>query len=141
MLRTIAFAVLILTNIAIAARIDGADLALKSGGLKSDKCWTLASNGFVGTYIRVDKAADVQITVEASGDATADALLMIGPSGMRLELTDQPAKHSEKFPLAAGTHFIRVEYRKGAESKRPMRICYLEVTGATFVNEHTDANA
>jgi hypothetical protein len=122
MLRTIALIVLILTNIAIAARIDGASLALKSGGEKSEKCWTLSRNGFVGTFIRVAKAGDVEITVEAAGDPNADAMMMIGPSGMRLELTEQLTRHGQKFPLAAGMHFIRIEHRQGAEKKAPMRI-------------------
>ena len=114
---------------------------MKSSGAKSEKCWTLASNGFVGTYIKVVNAGDVTISIEASGPANADVSVMVGSSNMRLKLTDKPTKHSEKFPLAAGTHFIRIGYRNQPEAKSPVKICTLEVTGATFVNEHSDANA
>ena len=98
-----------LASIGFAAKLDGASLALKSSGEQSGKCWKLSANGFVGTYVKVANAGEVTIAVEASGVAPSSATLMVGASGVKLELTDKPTKLSEKFTLPAGTHFVRVE--------------------------------
>src|SRR5687768_12769934 len=44
--------------------LKGSELALQSDGTPDGK---LDRNGYVGTYIRVEKAGDVEITVKASG--------------------------------------------------------------------------
>lgn len=142
MIRLIVCALLLsITTFASAAKRDGSSLAMKSSGEKSDKCWTLTSNGFVGTYIKVAKAGDVTIAVEAAGASDAKVDMLVGASGTRLELSDKPAKHDLKIPLPAGTHFVRVEVVNDPARQSPVKICSLEVTGATFANEHSDANA
>ena len=133
--------VLLMSTAAHAAKLDGSALALKSSGTKSGKFWALATNGFVGTYIQVDQPGDVMVTLEASGAASSKVHVMIGDSGFFVDLTETTGKHTQKSSLPAGVHFIRVEFINHHESKSSVTICSLEVTGAKFLNEHTDTNA
>lgn len=117
---------LMTTTLAHAVRINASDLAMKSSGAKSGATsWTLAENGFVGTYIRVEKPSDVSVIVHAP-DAQQKNLAVI-----------LAGQKSPKLSLPAGTYFVRVE----SNANGPVTIDSVEVTGGTFLNQNTDANA
>ena len=98
---------------------------MKSSGEKSGTSWTLSQNGLVGTYIRLDKPGDVSVTVHASPAQEAKWSVVVA------DMT------ATKFALPAGTYFVRVQ----SDANSPVRIDSLDVTGATIVNQNTDANA
>lgn len=127
MIRPIVLALVLCANVAFvhAARINACDLAMKSSGAKSGTSWKLSENGFVGTYIHLDRPAEVSVMVRAPDAQQKNWSVVIADA------------KSSKVSLPAGTYFVRVESNANA----PLTIDSIEVAGATFRNEHTDANA
>ncbi|CAN5528194.1 hypothetical protein BH09PLA1_BH09PLA1_12110 [soil metagenome] len=126
MIRSIVCAVLlIVATHARAGRINASDLAMKSSGEKSGAGWMLKGNGFVGTYIRLDKPGDVNVVVHLAGEQGAKPLVFISDSS------------GTKFTLPAGTFLVRVQ----STSHTPLKIGAIEITGAKVLNDNSDANA
>ena len=117
---------LMTTSLAHAVRINAGDAAMKSSGAKSGATsWTLAENGFVGTYIRVEKPGDVSVAVHAPEAQQKNLAVVIAGT------------KATKLSLPAGTYFVRVE----SNANGAATIDSIEITGATFLNQNTDANA
>jgi Glycosyl hydrolase family 10 len=128
------------------AALPGSALALRSSGSASaDGSWTLTSNGFVGTYLKLDAAGDVNVSVVASGTGAQKPHFNIVVDDDRgsFDATPSQTSYAHKFHLPPGTHFIRVEFTSCRDhSDQSLTIHSLTVAGnATISNEHTDANA
>src|SRR5688500_12038012 len=78
---------------AAAQTINGNALALRSSGSAAGSSWTLANNGYVGTYITLAAPGDVTVSVQASGQAAS----AISPR-MNIAIADT----SVPFDVAAG---------------------------------------
>ena len=122
--------------------LKGSELALQSDGTPDGK---LERNGYVGTYIRVDKAGDVEIVVKASGTVNNGArprlTVAVADDAVSTDL-DANANARLKTRLPAGTHFLRVQLDNAPlPGARAASIESIDVSGATFLNENSDAHA
>jgi GH35 family endo-1,4-beta-xylanase len=121
---------LVIAHAAGAETLPARDLALKSAGAEAPNgAWTLGSGGFVGTYVHLDLAGDVMVNLGA------DAAARIVVADHIIEARS-PDPH--RFPLPAGTHFVRVQ---PADRAAPLTVRGVTIDGAEVRNEHTDANA
>jgi GH35 family endo-1,4-beta-xylanase len=126
--------------------INGEDLVMRSSGGSSGVDWVLDENGYVGTYIQLSQPGEVQITVDAAGQADGGA----GPQ-MNIVVADTKAgfevgagfnTYQHTFSLPAGTHFVRTEFNNDVPAfNRELTIRSFEVAGATVDNDDSDGNA
>jgi GH35 family endo-1,4-beta-xylanase len=133
--------------------INGADLAFQSfgavGGTPTD--WDLNENGYVGTYVTLAAPGEVTIAVNAAGQAAGGAdsrmNIVIGDQSAPFDVTADFNNYMHTFSLPAGTHFVRTQYTNDFVSNtipaagRKLTVRALNVTGATEVNDNTDALA
>jgi GH35 family endo-1,4-beta-xylanase len=126
-----------------AAAIDGARLALRSIGHAAGAAWVLDASGFVGTYLRVDRAGPVTVsarTLGPAGPCRPRVVLAIGDERVGFGVAAGDGSYRYAFKLAAGTHLLRVEL-PSSNCGGALTIAGVEVWGATPVNEASDANA
>lgn len=115
---------------------------MKSTGFGAD--WTLAENGYVGTYIVLDEAGDVTVSANAAGTSSGG----VNPH-MNIVLADESAgwnvgpgfdDYEHTFHLPAGTYFLRTEFNNDAEmSSRELTLHDLTITGASVNNSSSSS--
>lgn len=154
----VACGVLAASTVLADTTLDAATLALRSGGtVTAGTRVTLSANGYLGTYVRLDQAGPLSLTVNASGDVS---------NGVASNLTVSVADYSQSFSvgsttaagysfttprLPAGTYFVRTQLDNhktvlvnGAPvvANTSLSIRNLTVAGsATVRNTSSDANA
>jgi GH35 family endo-1,4-beta-xylanase len=141
LLITAAFCALLPTP---AWAISGNALALNTG-TTSGSAALLNSNGYAGTYIKLDEAGPVTITVNAQGQG-ADGVdprmsLVIGDERMDWTVGTAAANFERTVNLPAGTHFLRTEFNNDLESARSLSINSLDVSGAEISFDNSNTNA
>jgi GH35 family endo-1,4-beta-xylanase len=126
--------------------INGSALALRSSGSGAGANWTLANNGYVGTYITMASPGDVTISVSASGQAASGVSprMNIDVDGISygFDVAAGFNPYQQTITLPAGTHFVRADFNNDREkSSRSLTIGSLSVTGAQTANSNTAALA
>lgn len=91
------------------------DAVFKSVGSVSGSGWNLTSNGYLGTFLHLDRPASVQITLQAQGSQAGGGWPL-----MDLHVGDRKASwsvnstswadYTATFQLPAGTHLVRTEF-------------------------------
>jgi GH35 family endo-1,4-beta-xylanase len=114
-------------------------LAFRSTGTPSPRGWVLAENGYVGTFLRVEKAGVVTVTVQASGheDKLRPELeIAVADNVVRNPVDADPKSYVLSLALPAGDYFVRVAFTNGApNTSRELVVHGLEVEGASLAND------
>ena len=131
---------------AYSQTINGNAVALRSSGSAAGSNWTLANNGYVGTYITLAAPGDVTVSVQASGQAASDVSprmnIAIADTSAPFDVTAGLNTYQHTFTLPAGTHFVRADFNNDREkSARSLTIANLSVAGAPTANANSNANA
>jgi GH35 family endo-1,4-beta-xylanase len=126
--------------------VNGGSFALRSSGGPSGDDWVLSANGYVGTYITLDAPGTVTLNVVASGatdDATTPHMnIVVNDSVAGWEVAGGFNNYSTTLNLAAGAHFVRIEFNNDAPTaNRTLTVRSLEALGAAISNTNSDANA
>ena len=127
--------------------INGNSLAMRSSGASPGSgAWTLADNGYVGTYITLPTAGNATVAVQASGAASGGVNprmgIVIADSAASFDVAAGMNTYQHTFPLPAGTHFLRTEFNNDIEnSSRQLTVRNVTVTGAAVSNTSNNANA
>lgn len=145
MKRSISFAALVtvlsITGAAPAqSSLKGSEFALQSDNTPDGK---LEKNGYLGTFIRVESAGDVELIAKVHGTAAGGpprCTMSVCDSSASLDVRDE-ASPRLKLHLPTGTYAVRVQLDNAPTGGKSITLDSLEVTGATFVNENTDATA
>ncbi|HEY7090456.1 MAG TPA: endo-1,4-beta-xylanase [Tepidisphaeraceae bacterium] len=117
-------------------------LPLKSSGAAADTGWRLDQNGFVGAYLKTDKASDVEIRIRATGTASPKMSATVADTTRSHVVDGSTSEYSSKFSLPAGTFFLRIDMSNAsAATPRSLTIRDVSVSGATLLPDNTDANA
>lgn len=130
-----------------AEAVPAAELAVRSGGEVSEAGhWQLTTNGYVGAYLKVDRPGEVMVTIDASGTSTGGEsphmLVSIGDEHHGITVGREAQPYRAGFDLMPGTYFVRVAFTNSTlDPDDALLIGSLEVTGATLLNENTDALA
>src|SRR5687768_4204711 len=102
-----------------AQTINGNALALRSSGSAAGGNWTLANNGYVGTYITLAAPGDVTVSVQASGQAASGVTprmnIAIADTSASFEVSSGFNTYQHTFSLPAGTHFVRTDFNNDPE--------------------------
>jgi GH35 family endo-1,4-beta-xylanase len=122
--------------------LDGVHLAVRSTGQARGSGWGLDEDGYVGTYLRLEAPAAVTIAVRARGvGGTCRPFMAVGVGDSRVGFEIGPERdYPETFNLPAGTHFLRVDFRKGTCGGE-LVVGGISVWGAALANEASDENA
>jgi GH35 family endo-1,4-beta-xylanase len=128
-----------------ALAIGGSSLALKSTGSGAGN-WTLARDGYVGTYINLATPGSVTINVSASGTASGGVdphmNIVIADAKAGFDVASGFNNYVHTLDLPAGTYLVRTEFNNDLEqSGRALTIGDLSVTGATVLNTSSSSNA
>ncbi|MDB5327772.1 MAG: uncharacterized protein JWM57_3341 [Phycisphaerales bacterium] len=126
-----AFVVLAIARpVAADTTVTAANLPLKSSGSASGSSWNLSTNGYLGTYVRLDKSGTLKLTMNALGTSS---------KGVAPDLTLAIADYKKSFAvtsttggyytytspiLPAGTYFVRTQL----DNSRTVRLNNAPVT-------------
>lgn len=122
--------------------LPGGELPLNSVGANDIAVSTFATNGFAGAYIRVEKAAEVQITVNASGKLSPRMNVVIANTKTGFDVADEPKDFAIKQSLVPGVYFVRIEHvNANRREGKQLNIHSLRVDNAVLLRDDTDANA
>jgi GH35 family endo-1,4-beta-xylanase len=132
-----------LVHSAAAQTITGSSLSYRSSGSGSGN-WTLAQNGYVGTYITLASPGAVTLTVNASGSTTDATLphmsLVVADTNVGFDVPAGFANYQQTINLPAGTYFVRTALDNNTSTtNRQLTIGSLTVAGATLSNTTTTA--
>ena len=151
--------ILLLPLTAFADKLPPAALAVRSTGTPDGNSLVLTTNGFAGTYLRVDQPSHVLIGLKANLaveiPANPDVALRhsIVPHDPLIPLTVAVGSHrhtlhfkpnvpealSVEFDLPPGTHLLRLEFASAPPlGKATLTLIDLTITGADILNQHTD---
>lgn len=115
------------------------ELLFRSTGAGGPGRWVLAENGYVGTFLSVEKAGLVKLTVYASGheDKLRPELEITVADTVVRSLVDGDSKgYVLSVPLPVGDYFVRVAFVNGApNTSRELIVHNLHVEGAHFAND------
>jgi GH35 family endo-1,4-beta-xylanase len=138
----------------IGPEIGAANLIFKSIGSTHDSNgWILSENGYVGTFIDVNTAGTVTITISADGSLAGGQLpimhLHIGDCSEEWTVADNGGSHTTysnyiaDFNLPAGMHAVRIEFVNDYTTSGDRNLYLKSVTfdGATIRNSASSANA
>lgn len=138
----------------IALAVNANIMAFKSNGETHDgNGWVLLNNGYVGTFINVDYAGPVTITIQADGSIAEGTLpimhLHIGDNNEAWSVTDNGYPHTTysdyvaNFNLPDGMHMVRIEFVNDytVSGNRDLYIKSVTFVGATLENDATTENA
>ncbi|WP_428940799.1 endo-1,4-beta-xylanase [Fontivita pretiosa] len=120
--------------------IDAAAMVFKSTGQASGNGWTLEGGGYIGTYLRLEQAGQVRLTVRASGKPGTSLGLAVADFRSRFFVTDRENDYLTSLNLPPGTYFLRIELPPPA-ADRSLSIHRLHVEGAAVLNDASDATA
>lgn len=127
---------------AMAATINGNQLALRSTGQSAGSSWILDRNGYVGTYVTLPQAGNVTVSVAAEGAANPSMSLVLADAKAPFTVTSSAKNYSHTYSLPAGTYFLRTELNNDrGDDARQLKINSLTITGAILANANTNANA
>lgn len=151
-IRNASFAIALAAASAVHAQTSllGKDITVRSIGSQSGNAWSMGTTGFLGTYITVPAGgATVSFALNAaagaSGSGNPHLNLVVADSKFGFDLTSTTAaNYNANVFLPAGTHFVRTErsyVAPSAVSSRAAVVNNLTITGATFANNNTAANA
>lgn len=127
--------------------LAGNGFALRSSGVASGTDWTLNNNGYIGTYLALEAAGTVRLTVTAAGastDATMPRMgIVVGDFRANWDVTAGGFReYSTSASLPAGTHFVRIEFNNDVPTAdRSLTIRNLDLNGATLANANSNENA
>jgi GH35 family endo-1,4-beta-xylanase len=135
------FALLLLFDSAALAALTGSELVMRSTGFGVGTDWTLAANGYVGTYITLDSPGPVTLSTTASGtttDAVAPRMnFAIADTKVGFDVGGGFNTYEHTFDLPAGTYFVRTEFNNDVPTAdRRVTVRDLEISGATVRNSH-----
>jgi GH35 family endo-1,4-beta-xylanase len=121
----------------------GRNLALRSSGTEDGEAWVLDENGYVGAFLEAPTAGPVRVTVNATGHADQNVLprmnVAVGALSWPFEVADEARDHTCTMDLAAGTHFVRIEFVNDTpEANRQLEINSVGVEGARLVPGNRD---
>ncbi len=133
-------------KVAPAATALGKDLPLRSSGTPSGDAWQLSNAGYVASYLRLEQAGSVKLTVSASGNADSKGApeleLAIADVRRSFEVASNPGPHELDVALPPGTYIARIGFTNGVpDSTRQLTVHQLDIQGASLLGEHTDQNA
>lgn len=115
-----------------------------SGDARGD-AWLLTDNGFVGSYLRLERPERVTLVVRAHGHADAGAPrleLAVAGQTRPFDVSAEATEHAFDLDLGQGLHFVRVAYVNDLpNNSRDVTIHELRTTGGHWSNENSDANA
>jgi len=115
-----------------------------SGDARGD-AWLLSDNGFVGSYLRLQRPERVTLTVRAQGHADGDAPrleLAVAGQTRAFDARVDASEHAFEFELSEGVHFVRVAYVNDVPNNtRDVTIYAFGATSGTWANDNSDANA
>src|SRR5690606_35005133 len=131
---------------AASSQREARALAHHSSGVERDGAWLLTDNGYVGTYLRVERAGDVRISVRASGhpdSGTAPRMTLgVGADQRSFDVAEEPADYQHVLELPEGLYFVRVGYVNDTpHTSRELLIHSLGVEGAQLDSANSDENA
>jgi GH35 family endo-1,4-beta-xylanase len=126
--------------------VNGNSFALRSSGAAAGMDWVLSNNGYVGTYLTLEAAGPVTLTINAAGatdDATAPRLnAVINDFATGWNVAAGFNNYTATFDLPAGTHFLRLEFNNDIPTaNRTLTLRALEMSGAALSNTNSNANA
>lgn len=124
-----------------AQRVAGQAMPLKSCGEPEGKqAWTLSSNGYIGTYLRLARNSDVRVAVRASGQGHMNIVLADMRAGF--DVNGRHREYAHTFALPAGTYLLRIELTDCLPD-RPHKLTIHDVSvgDASIIAENTDALA
>ena len=94
----------------------------------------MSESGFVGTYLEVEKAGKVHITLRAEGHADQGAAprvgLVVADVAKQFDVTATPDDYELVTELPEGTYFVRAEFENGSEGSRELTFHEISVEGA-----------
>ena len=135
-------------SVRLRTRLGGHDSrrrpGIKSSGQATADGWTLAENGYVGTFIHLDSPGDVSVAINALGSGTTKPRvnIIINDAKATFEIADKLTNDQHTFSLPEGTHFIRVEFvSRALNPDQTFTVRDLTINGAQVCNELNDANA
>ncbi|MGN6370126.1 MAG: endo-1,4-beta-xylanase [Phycisphaerae bacterium] len=130
----------------LAAVLNAASMAFQSGGSANGPSWTLASDGYVGTYITLPAPGTVTLAVQATGQPGTGSAPLLGisvdNSSQHFSVSNSPGTYTLTAALPAGTHFVRTDLSNVITGRnQSLTIQNLTVSGANILNQNTNSNA
>jgi GH35 family endo-1,4-beta-xylanase len=121
-------------------------LPQRSCGFEVDDSWLLDCNGYVGAYLKLERAAPVSVVIQASGlpdrGQAPRMTVTIADSSSPFEVARDRRSYTHRVVLAPGTYFVRIQHTDDQpEANRELTIHSVAVSGATVSTANTDANA
>jgi len=142
------------TNVMADDIVYAGSMAFKSNGSGHDgNGWVLSSNGYVGTFIDVEIAGSVIITIRADGSIAGGTLpimdLHVGDFNDTWSVADNGSPHNiyndyvAVFNLPVGMHAVRVEFVNDytISGDRNLYLKRVTFSGATLENDASSDNA
>ena len=123
--------------------VPARELALHSSGFDGPRGWVLGQNGYVGTYVRLDRAGLLRVVARASGHPDAgtapELSIVVGDGSTRFQVGETTSDHEHAAKLPAGTYFVRIEFTNGApNTTREVTVESIAVQGAELLPRSTD---
>jgi GH35 family endo-1,4-beta-xylanase/subtilisin family serine protease/subtilisin-like proprotein convertase family protein len=133
-----------LGSVAQQQLVGGSSLALNSGSTRLAIA-QLDDNGYVGTYITLAAPGDVTVTANAwgtpDGGVNPHMNIVIADMSANFDVSSGFHNYAHTFSLPAGTYFVRTEFTNDGGTARALTIATLNVSGATTLNDNSNANA
>ena len=112
--------------VAVSRQSDGADgiravdAIFQSAGSLRDHYWRMGQNGYVGTFIKLDDPATVNVAIRAKAEQTdgvwPEMDFHAGDQKLNWTVnTEYPVEYTGQVHLTAGTHLLRTEYVNDTE--------------------------
>jgi GH35 family endo-1,4-beta-xylanase len=123
--------------------VPARELALRSSGFDGPRGWVLGQNGYVGTYVRLDRAGVLRVVARASGHPDAgvppELSIVVADGSTKFQLAESARDYEHAAKLPAGTYFVRLELTNGApNTTRELMIESVAVQGAALLPRSTD---
>jgi len=123
--------------------VPARELALHSTGADGPRGWLLTENGYVGSFVKVERAGQVRVVVRAFGHSQDELLpgfmIVVAAGTTGGTVTGVPEDYHLDVALPAGTYFVRIEFADPVpRAARELVIEGLSVEGATFLPRSTD---
>src|SRR5258705_2648621 len=121
-----------------AQTICGSSLSYRFTGTGSGN-WTLADNGYEGTYFMLAAPGQVTLNVNAAGSTTDGILphmnVVVADTKAGFDVSGGFNNYQHTFNLPAGTYFVRTEFNNDVPSAdRQLTVANLTIAGASSVS-------